>query len=96
MLRNPILGDFSRVRGVCPSGSAHHAWAVSFHKLAWKTFSVNSLIIVIAIAYANMSYKIVLDLGNSLYKAPQFNQMGGDSQNSLLKSYYIKLTVSQW
>ena len=86
MLRNPILGDFSGARGVCPSGSAHELSPfIGWHE---KTFSVNSSLslIAIAIAYANMSYQIVLDLGNSLYKAPQFYQMAGNSQNSLLKS----------
>ena len=56
-----------------------------------KTISLNSSLSLIAIAYANMSYKSVLGsrkftLQIQAINAPQFYQMAGDSQNSFLKS----------
>ena len=75
MLRNPFSGDLSTRGGgesglpVPPLESAHELSPFSW--VCMKKHSVNSLprshIHVIAITNANISYKIVLDLGNSLY-----------------------------
>ena len=75
MLRNPISGEFSGggwVRTPCPPLESAHELSPFSWVCMKKKLSVNSPtrshIHVIAITNANMSYKIVLDLGSSLYK----------------------------
>ena len=82
MLRNPILSVFQGREG---SGSAHELSPfMGWHEK--NIFCKLITFIAIVITYANMSFKLVLYLRNSLYKVPQFYQMAGDSQNSLLNS----------
>ena len=66
MLRNRIFDDFSG-EGVYPPLDPPMSclFFMGWHE---KAISVNSSLLLIAIAYANMAYKIGLDLGHSLNK----------------------------